>query len=68
MEVKVLIQGPDTVHPVVLSVPDEEDPAQRLASAVAQSSTVFALGNSMFRTDRVVAVIIQEPSMRNAGW
>lgn len=66
MEVKVLVQGPDTVHPLVLTVPDEEDPGQRLAAAIAQNAPVFTLGNSTFRTDRVVAVIIQEPTMRNA--
>jgi hypothetical protein len=66
VEVKVLVQGPDTVHPLVLSVPDEEDPAQRLATAVSQNAPWFTLGASTFRTDRVVAVIIQEPTMRNA--
>jgi hypothetical protein len=66
VEVKVLVQGPDTVHPLVLSVPDEEDPAQHLIAAISQGSPVFTLGSSTFRTDKVLAVIIQEPTMRNA--
>ena len=66
MEVKVLVQGPDTVHPLVLSIPDDEDPAQRLAAAVSQNSPIFNLGTSTFRTDRVVAIIIQEPTMRTS--
>jgi hypothetical protein len=66
MEVKVLIQGPDTVHPLVIAVPEEEDPSERLASAIAQNSAVFTIGASTFRTDKVLAVTIQEPTMRNA--
>lgn len=66
MEVKVLIQGPDTVHPIVLTVPEGEDPSHLLSAAIAQNAAVFTLGTSMFRTDRVLAVIIQEPTMRNA--
>ena len=66
MEVKVLIQGPDTVHPLVLTVPEEENPSHLLSAAIAQNATVFTLGTSTFRTDRVLAVIIQEPTMRNA--
>lgn len=66
MEVKVLLQGPDTVHPLVIAVPEGEDPSQRLASAIAQNSAVFTIGASTFRTDRVLAVTIQEPTMRTA--
>jgi hypothetical protein len=66
MEVKVLLQGPDTVHPLVIAVPEGEDPSQRLASAIAQNAAVFSIGASTFRTDRVLAVTIQEPSMRTA--
>ena len=66
MEVKVLVQGPDTVHPLVLTVPEGENPSHLLAAAIAQNAAVFTLGTSTFRTDRVLAVIIQEPTMRNA--
>lgn len=67
MEVKVIVQGPDTVHPFVIAVPEGEDPAMRLSSAIAQNAPVFTIGSSTFRTDRVLAVTIQEPTMRN-GW
>ena len=66
MEVKVLIQGPDTVHPIVISVPEGEDPTARLASAISQNSAVFTIGSSTFRTDRVLAVTVQEPTMRTS--
>ncbi|MBT8478439.1 MAG: hypothetical protein KJO06_05945 [Gemmatimonadetes bacterium] len=66
MEVRVLLKGPDTVHPVVVSVPDGEDPSQRLASAIAQNAAVFSIGTSTFRTDLVLAVTIQDPSMRTS--
>jgi hypothetical protein len=66
MEVKVLVQGPDTVHPLVLTVPEGEDPGQRLSAAISQNAPVFTLGTCVFRTDRVLALIVQEPSMRNA--
>jgi len=65
VEVKVLLQGPDTVHPIVIQVPDGEDPPQRLASAVSQNAPTFTLGSSTFRTDRVLAVTIQEANIRN---
>ena len=66
MEVKVLLQGPDTVHPLVIAVPEGEDPSQKLSSAIAQNAAVFSIGASTFRTERVLAVTIQEPSMRTA--
>ena len=66
MEVKVLLQGPDTVHPVVIAVPDGEDATQRFASAIAQNAPVVTIGSSTFRTDRVLAVTVQAPTMRNA--
>ncbi|MCK5488652.1 MAG: hypothetical protein KAI98_01615 [Gemmatimonadetes bacterium] len=66
MEVKVLLQGPDTLHPVVIAVPEGEDPTQRLSDAIAQNAPVFTIGASTFRTDRVLAVTIQEPNMRTA--
>lgn len=66
MEVKVLLQGPDTLHPVVIAVPEGEDPTQRLSDAIAQNAPVFTIGSSTFRTDRVLAVTIQEPNMRTA--
>ena len=66
MEVKVLLQGPDTLHPVVIAVPEGEDPTQRLSDAIAQNAPVFTIGVSTFRTDRVLAVTIQEPNMRTA--
>ena len=62
MEVKVLVQGPDTVHPLVLSIPEEENPTQRLSVAISQDAPVFTLGDSVFRTDRVLAVLVQAPS------
>jgi hypothetical protein len=66
MEVKVLLQGPDTVHPVVITVPDDEDPIQRLSAAISQNSPVVTIGTSSFRTDRVIAVTVQAPTMRDA--
>jgi hypothetical protein len=66
MEVKVLLQGPDTVHPLVVTVPDGEDPTERLATAIAQNAPVFTIGTSSFRTDRVLALTIQDASMRTA--
>ena len=66
MEVKVLLQGPDTVHPLVVTVPEGEDATGRLAAAIAQNSPTFTIGTSTFRTDRVLAVTIQEPTMRTA--
>jgi hypothetical protein len=60
MEIKVLVQGPDTIHPIVVSVPDEEDPQQKLATAMAQGTEVLRLGTSTFRTDRVLAIVIQQ--------
>ncbi len=66
MEVKVLLQGPDTLHPVVIAVAEGEDPTQRLSDAIAQNDPVFTIGASTFRTDRVLAVTIQEPNMRTA--
>lgn len=66
MEVKVLLQGPDTVHPLVISVPEGEDPTGRLATAISQNAPVFTIGSSTFRTDRVVAVTVQEPTMRTS--
>lgn len=66
MEIKVLLQGPDTVHPLVITVPEGEDPTQRLSSAIAQNAEVFSIGASTFRTDRVLAITIQEPNMRTA--
>lgn len=67
MEIRVLLQGPDTVHPVVITAAEGEDPAQRLAAAVSQNAPVFSIGTSTFRTDRVIAVTIQEASIRT-GW
>ena len=66
MEVKVLIQGPDTVHPVVISVGEGEDPTGSLATAISQNLPVVKIGSSTFRTDRVIAVTVQEPSMRTS--
>jgi hypothetical protein len=66
MEVKILMVGPDTVHPLVITAAEGEDPAQRLSSAIAQNAPVFTIGNSSFRTDRVLALTIQEPTMRTA--
>jgi len=66
MEVKILMVGPDTVHPLVITAAEGEDPAQRLSSAIAQNAPVFTIGNSSFRTDRVLALTIQEPNMRTA--
>jgi hypothetical protein len=66
MEVKVLLQGPDTVHPIVIAVPDDEDPIQRLSAAVSQNSAIVTIGTSSFRTDRVIAVTVQAPTMRDA--
>ena len=63
MEVKVLMQGPDTVHPLVVTVPDGEDPSGRLTSAIAQNAPTFTIGTSTFRTDLVLAVTIQEPKL-----
>ncbi|MCL7972229.1 MAG: hypothetical protein M8866_09125 [marine benthic group bacterium] len=66
MEVKVLIQGPDTVHPIVISVPEGEDPTGRFATAISQNAPVLTIGSSTFRTERVLAVTIQEPTMRTS--
>ena len=60
MEMKVLVQGPDTVHPIVVSVPDDEDPLMKLSTALAQKSDVVRLGDSIFRTDRILAVIVTQ--------
>jgi len=67
MEVKILLQGPDTVHPIVVTAPDGEDPTGRLATAIAQNAPVFTIGTSSFRTDRVLALTVQEATMRT-GW
>ena len=37
MEVKVLLQGPDTLHPVVIAVPEGEDPTQRLSTPLPRT-------------------------------
>jgi hypothetical protein len=58
MELKVMVQGPDTVHPIVVTAADDEDPVQKLSSAIAQNHEVVRFGESAFRTDRVVAVIV----------
>jgi hypothetical protein len=69
MELKVMVRGPDTVHPLVVSVPDEEDPLTQLATAIAQKSEVVRFGESVFRTDLVMAVLVTqsfvEGGMRN---
>ena len=69
MELKVMVQGPDTVHPVVVTVPDEEDPMLKFNTALSQNSPIVRFGDSVFRTDRVVAVIVThsyvEGGMRN---
>ena len=67
MEIKVLVQGPDTIHPIVISTPDGDDPQQQLSNAVAQGAAVVQFGKATFLTDRVLAVIVQQtfdPSMR----
>jgi hypothetical protein len=66
MEVKVLMRGPDTVHPLVVTVPDGEDPTGVLANAITQNAPTFTIGTSTFRTELVLAVTIQEPNMRTA--
>jgi len=69
MELKIILQGPDTVHPIVISAPDGEDPQQQLSNAIAQGAAVVSFGDSTFRTERVIAVIVQQsfdPSMRSA--
>lgn len=58
MELKVMVQGPDTVHPIVVSAPDDEDPMLKLSNAIAQDNEVVRFGESAFRTDRVIAVIV----------
>jgi hypothetical protein len=60
MEIKVLVQGPDTIHPIVISAPDDEDPQQQLSNAVAQGAAVVRFGTATFLTDRVIAVIVQQ--------
>lgn len=60
MELKVMVQGPDTVHPIVVSVPDDDDPLLKLSTAIAQESDVVRFGDSVFRTDLVVAVIVTQ--------
>ena len=60
MELKVLVKGPDTVHPIVVSVPDEEDPLAKLSSALAQNTETVRFGDSVFRTDTVLAVIVTQ--------
>ena len=66
MEVKVLLQGPDTVHPLVVSAAEGEDPSHRLSTAISQNAPVFTIGVSTFRTDRVLALTVQDPSMRTS--
>lgn len=60
MELKVLVQGPDTVHPIVISTPDDEDPFLKLTNALAQKSETVRLGDGVFRTERVLAVIVTQ--------
>jgi hypothetical protein len=66
MEVKVLMRGPDTVHPLVVDAPDGEDPSGILTNAIAQNAPTLTIGTSTFRTELVLAVTIQEPKMRTA--
>lgn len=71
MEVQVLVQGPDTVHPIVVQVSDTEDPLRAFTEAVSQGSQILKLGKSSFRAERVLAVVVRtsfvEPGGRS-GW
>ena len=67
MELKVMVQGPDTVHPIVIVIPDDEDPMLKFTSALAQKSEVVRFGDSTFRTDRVVAVIVTHGGFGDSG-
>lgn len=60
MEVKVLVQGPDTVHHIMVSAGEGEDMQRKLSGAIEQGQPVVRLGSGTFRTDRVLAVIIQQ--------
>jgi hypothetical protein len=70
MEVKVLVQGPDTVHHVMVTASEGEDLQHKLSAAMEQGSPVVRLGSGTFRTDRILAVIKQQsfvdPSMRGS--
>lgn len=71
MEVQVFVQGPDTVHPIVVQVSDSEDPLRSFSDAVSQGSQILSVGKSSFRADRVLAVVVRtsfgEQGGR-AGW
>lgn len=71
MEVQVLVEGPDTVHPIVVAGKEGEDPRRAFSDALAQGSAVLRIGDSCFRTDRVLAVVVRttfvEPPGRG-GW
>ena len=67
MELKVLVQGPDTVHPIVVTAPDEVNPLQSLSAALAQNKDVVEFGDSVFRTDRVLAVIVTHSFVDGGG-
>ena len=48
MELQVLIQGPDTVHPIMVEAPDGENPKRVYAEALAQGAPVVCFGKSCF--------------------
>jgi predicted ABC-type transport system involved in lysophospholipase L1 biosynthesis ATPase subunit len=59
MEVQVLVQGPDTVHHIMVQVSGGDDPRRAFANALGAESPVFQVGDSTFRTDRVLAVVVR---------
>jgi hypothetical protein len=71
MEVQVLVQGPDTVHPIVVQVQDSEDPVRSFSDALSQGAQVLRVGGALFRMDTVLAVVVRtsfvEPGGRG-GW
>jgi hypothetical protein len=66
MEVKVLVQGPDTVHHVMVTASEGEDLQHKLSAAMEQGSPVVRLGSGTFRLAVIKQQSFVDPSMRGS--
>ena len=68
MELQVLVQGPDTIHPIMVEAPESENPKRIYAEALAQGAPVVCFGKSCFRVDRILGIVIRTTFVDKDTW
>jgi hypothetical protein len=68
VELQVLIQGPDTIHPIMVEAPDGENPKRIYAEALAQGAPVVCFGKSCFRVDQILGIVIRATFVDKDKW